>query len=138
MKPQGHILAIFIAFLAATSMSFGQKSISTPAGSHQQFCNVYVPNAFTPNGDNINDRFEIKNSENCQILEFNIKIFDRWGRLIYNTSSMEKDYAWDGTADGKEVMQGVYMWAVYARIRSLNASSEVEEVKQQGTVVVIR
>lgn len=117
---------------------YGQKTNSNNSSGSTVFCNIFVPNAFTPNGDNINDRFEVKHGENCQVLEYNMKIFDRWGRLIYESNSIENGYAWDGTADGKEAMQGVYMWTVSGTIRSQNPIGETRDIKKQGTVVVIR
>lgn len=141
MKRFGYILALITALTLGFKEASAQKGITTPnqnSPGSTLYCNVFVPNAFTPNGDNINDVFEVKHGENCQVLEFNMKIFDRWGRLIYQTNSMERGTAWDGTADGKEVLQGVYMWAAYAKVKSLQESSEIEEFKKQGTVVVIR
>lgn len=138
MKKLVYISAFLIALLLSFTEVSAQKGMSTPSNSNPAFCNVFIPNAFTPNGDNINDRFEVKHGENCDVLEFNMKVFDRWGRLIFETNTMEPDYAWDGTADGKEVMQGVYMWAAYAKVKALNSPTEIEEVKKQGTVVVIR
>lgn len=137
MKNHRYILATIFALILGMGTLSAQKGNPNPTSS-QMFCNVFVPNAFTPNGDNINDRFEVKHAENCQVVEFNMKIFDRWGRLIYESHSMEKDYAWDGTAEGKEVMQGVYMWTVYAKVRTLGKATDFEEHQQQGTVVVIR
>lgn len=141
MKRLGYILAFVCALTLSFSEASAQKGISTPnqlSTGSTLFCNVFIPNAFTPNGDNINDVFEVKHGENCEVIDFNMKIFDRWGRLIYETNSMEKDKAWDGTAEGKEVLQGVYMWAAYAKVKTLQGSQEVEEFKKQGTVVVIR
>ncbi len=141
MKRLGYILAFFAMLTLSFNEASAQKGISTPnqnSSGSTLFCNVFIPNAFTPNGDNINDLFEVKHGENCQVLEFNMKIFDRWGRLIYETNSMEKEQSWNGMADGKEVLQGVYMWAAYAKVKTLQGTQEVEDFKKQGTVVVIR
>ncbi len=74
---------------------------------------IYVPNAFTPNGDGVNDvfsaqGFRLENSE-----EFTLYIFDRWGNLIFETDNPL--YAWDGTRYGREVMQDVYVWRIIIR-----------------------
>jgi gliding motility-associated-like protein len=69
----------------------------------------YIPNAFTPNDDGINDAFTGKG---IFINEFEMAIFDRWGNLIYKTDDINKP--WDGKANqGKEVAQAdVYVYAI--------------------------
>ncbi|MES2394651.1 MAG: PKD domain-containing protein, partial [Bacteroidota bacterium] len=69
----------------------------------------YIPNAFTPNDDGINDAFTGKG---IFITEFEMAIFDRWGNLIYKTDDINKP--WDGKAnEGKEAAQAdVYVYAV--------------------------
>jgi len=61
-------------------------------------CSVIIPNIITPNGDNANDLFKIKN------IEFHpntsITIFDRWGRKVYENSNYNNEWKADGTADG--------------------------------------
>ena len=67
----------------------------------------FVPNAFTPNGNDVNDYFSIK-EEN--LATFNIKIFNRWGEVIY--TSKDKDFKWDGTYNGSTVKQGIYGYTI--------------------------
>lgn len=69
----------------------------------------FIPNAFTPNGDEINDTF---NGKGVGIKTYEMYIFDRWGNLIYYTDSLNKP--WDGRANhGSEVaQQDVYVWKV--------------------------
>ena len=71
---------------------------------------LYVPNVFTPNGDLLNDQFIIPTTN---IIEFNIKIFDRWGALLFESNSL--DTSWDGTYKGKEVAGDVYIYAIDAK-----------------------
>ena len=66
---------------------------------------VYVPNAFTPDGDGINDHFLPVLSGDVQLVEF--LIFNRWGELIHNTLN-----AWDGTYQNARVQDGVYSYRV--------------------------
>lgn len=66
---------------------------------------VFVPNAFTPNGDQINPTFKIYTDGNPQLL---MQIFNRWGELIYSFSKIED--AWDGTYKGQLVEAGVYAY----------------------------
>jgi gliding motility-associated-like protein len=69
----------------------------------------YIPNAFTPNGDGINDDF---NGKGIGITKYEMMIFDRWGNMIFITDSLYKN--WDGRANyGAEVaQQDVYVWKV--------------------------
>lgn len=69
----------------------------------------FVPNAFTPNGDGINDGFSGKGT---YIKEFEMLIFDRWGNFIYKSDNIDK--AWDGRANqGKEIAQpDVYVYVI--------------------------
>ncbi len=73
---------------------------------------IFIPNAFTPNGDGKNDFFFAK-GEN--IIEFEMMIFDRWGMLIYYTDNM--DAYWDGRvkSDGLIAQQDVYVYKVRAK-----------------------
>ena len=69
----------------------------------------YIPNTFTPNGDNLNDNFTGKGEE---ITEFDMTIFDRWGNKIFQTNDMIK--GWDGRANGGTniAQQDVYVYQV--------------------------
>lgn len=62
------------------------------------------PNAFSPNGDGINERFQAKSYQS--IVEFSAAIYNRWGQKLYSWTD-PKD-GWDGTFNGKPVKQGVY------------------------------
>ena len=70
---------------------------------------IYIPDAFTPNGDNINDAF---GPSVYGIKEFEMKIYDRWGKIIYHTT--EKDKPWDGTINNNETQAGVYTYSIVA------------------------
>ncbi len=69
----------------------------------------YIPNAFTPNGDGINDTFT---GTGIGIDKFTLRIFDRWGELIFMTSDINE--GWDGRVKGKfpEDKMDVYQWKV--------------------------
>lgn len=65
---------------------------------------LIFPNAFSPNGDGINDVFKAK--EYQSIVEFHAYIFNRWGQKIYDWTDPAGE--WDGTCNGKDVKDGVY------------------------------
>jgi len=70
---------------------------------------VYVPNAFTPNGDGINEIF-FPDGVGIEPGNFEMLIYDRWGTVIYKTTDSGK--GWDGRANGgKDIAQnGVYVY----------------------------
>ena len=73
---------------------------------------IYVPNAFTPNGDGFNDVFlPIVNGADPDFYE--LLIFNRWGELVYSTEILTK--GWDGTYKGMVGKQDVYVWKLRAR-----------------------
>ncbi len=70
------------------------------------------PNAFSPNGDGINDYFKPKTFES--IVDFHATIYNRWGQKMYEWNDVRGD-GWDGKFHGKDVKQGVYYIQVKAR-----------------------
>jgi len=66
---------------------------------------VFPPNAFTPDGDGLNDVFEIKS---VGVSKYNLKIFSRWGELLYEANNLEDN--WDGRANGQLVPKGTYAY----------------------------
>ncbi len=91
----------------------------------------FLPNAFTPNGDGVNDVFEAKGYiESLQ--DFDLKIFDRWGSIIFSTSS--PTFEWDGfdPKTGRELSQGVYVYITSYR------TTRGEEFQDKGYVTLLR
>ncbi len=71
---------------------------------------IYVPNAFTVNGDGVNDRFYAKG---YGITKFEMNIFDRWGEKLFTSNDIQD--AWDGTYQNrgnKEVKEDIYTWVI--------------------------
>ena len=75
---------------------------------------IYVPNVFSPNGDNINDLFTpiFKFPENTTITIF--RIFDKWGNMLFERTNGNKgeSIGWDGRANGEKMNPGVYVFAI--------------------------
>jgi len=76
-------------------------------------CNIdyYVPNAFSPNEDGLNDQMEFYfNSE--QAYSGQLRIFDRWGNLLYESLEVTNESfpTWDGTFNGKKINPAVFVW----------------------------
>ncbi len=100
-------------------------------------CVVFIPTAFTPNDDGINDRFGVKVNPNCLMIRFNIKIFDRWGRLIFDADDYREPFWWDGTFEGNRQKDGVYTYHIIAEFELPDRSDRVE-VRRQGFFTLIR
>lgn len=87
----------------------------------------YMPNAFTPNGDGLNDCYGLKSWLNIRKLEF--RIFNRYGEQVFGTSNPGK--CWDGRYKGKAASPGSYVFYIKAE-----TSCGTEE--QKGNFVLIR
>jgi len=71
--------------------------------------NVFIPNTFSPNDDNVNDVFNIKGL-GLKSEGYYMEVFDRWGTLLYATKDINK--GWDGTVKGLKASEGVYVYKV--------------------------
>ena len=91
---------------------------------------LFVPNAFTPDADGVNDLFVIGPVPEAPGAV--LRIFDRWGAEIFTTSDLSK--GWDGTVGGKEVPQGVYPYL----LRAPNACAANTLVELRGHLTVLR
>jgi len=69
---------------------------------------LFVPNAFTPNGDGKNDFFRVR--QLCPIRNYNVKIFNRYGQIVY--SSYYVNEGWDGTLNGVPGDMGTYFYEI--------------------------
>ncbi|MFA6058893.1 MAG: gliding motility-associated C-terminal domain-containing protein [Taibaiella sp.] len=94
-------------------------------------CITLVPNAFSPNGDGINDKFLVRLSEGCSVAKFELSIYNRYGERVFLTADPTK--GWDGTFKGKKVDSGTFMY--YTRI-TLRENPEIKFYK--GDITLIR
>lgn len=92
-------------------------------------CNLklYVPNAFTPDGDGLNDVFRAYGQ---YIDNMRLSIFNRWGELLFYSDDIE--YGWDGTSNGRPAQEGTYVWKITYR----DATEKFHVLR--GTVTLIR
>ena len=70
----------------------------------------YVPNTFTPDGDNYNETFQPIFTSGFDPYDFNLLIFNRWGEVIFE--SHNANIGWNGTYGGKIVKDGTYIWKI--------------------------
>lgn len=73
---------------------------------------VYLPNAFTPNGDGLNDCLRPILSGDPQDWSLSMKVYSRWGELIYQSN--DPTDCWDGTYQGEKAQIGAYLWMIHA------------------------
>ena len=106
------------AFIVELSISFVQGTDTVEFVMDEPFTitlsesKLEVPNAFTPNGDGINDIFKVKEGYRS-INEFKACVFDRWGKKLYEWTDLEG--GWDGKCGGHEVPDGAYYLNIQAR-----------------------
>ncbi len=85
--------------------------------------NIYIPNAFSPNGDGVNDFFTAY-GKFIQIKK--LKIFNRWGDMVWNASG---NVPWNGTFKGMPAQQGIYLYCItYSDTRTAEVKSKKGEV----------
>jgi len=92
----------------------------------------YLPNAFTPNGDGLNDSFRAIPRYDY-VNRYHMSIYNRWGQRIYETTDINK--GWDGTYKGSPCTLGAY---VYHIVYEEFGQQPVENKFVEGTVVLVR
>ncbi len=91
-------------------------------------CQLYIPNSFTPNGDNLNDIFRIKYP--FSVKQFQMSVYNRYGQIVFTTEDMAK--GWDGNFKGVQQPRGTFVWII--SFTDIDGRSKV----LQGTVLLLR
>ena len=94
-------------------------------------CAIYLPNAFSPNADGINDSFQAYS--NCIPIAFRCQIFDRWGNKVFESNDIET--VWNGQIRGEKAEIGVYSYLV--QLRFLEKRIPVNRVLK-GDITLLR
>ncbi|NET32486.1 MAG: gliding motility-associated C-terminal domain-containing protein [Cyanothece sp. SIO1E1] len=94
---------------------------------------VFTPNAFSPNDDGIHDSFFPQFPTEVNILDYQLKIFDRWGALIFSSPNAEQ--VWDGSFAGRPAGIGVYVFLIEF---SVEEAGEVFSQQVAGSVTLLR
>lgn len=89
---------------------------------------VYVPTAFTPNGDGLNDFIHPRYFGVKRLQYFTV--FNRWGQKVFETNNMQA--VWDGRVGGRKLPTDTFVWVMVAE----NMAGKVKE--ERGTIVLIR
>ncbi len=114
---------------------FGCKDTATIEITLLEGIQVYVPTAFSPDGDGINDLFQIfgKNSQIRQIEIF--RIYDRWGNLLHearNFQAGDLSAGWNGRINGKKVNPGTYIYNIIVEL------IDGTRTEKNGSVLLLR
>jgi len=108
---------------------YGCEATSNEIVITVEVVNYAVPNAFTPDGDNINDRFTVFFPDGANIGIRTFQIFNRWGKLIYSDAGLGY---WDGRFNGEPAPQDVYVYKIELQL----PDGTVEVI--QGDVSLLR
>ncbi|MCX6271953.1 MAG: gliding motility-associated C-terminal domain-containing protein [Bacteroidetes bacterium] len=127
-------------FFSATEPGYYWVKVSNAACSTRDSIEVkacidlLIPNVITPNNDMMNDRFKPKITGD--VLDYKVEVFDRWGKLMYQSNDINE--GWDGSHfnDGSECSAGTYYYIVTYRVVAYPQSPK--DRKQTGAVTIIR
>jgi len=119
---------IYLVTLVVSTVEGCQDTIVRGPYNVIDLHNVFIPNAFSPDGDNLNDVFEVVT---FGIAEFDLDVYDRWGKLIF-TNAGNMDLGWNGTFQGQPLPEGAYVYKVIAR------KTDGSQSMYQGTVTLLR
>ena len=116
----------YVVTLIVTN-SFGCADTTTRTVVVQPDYSIYIPSAFSPNGDGVNESFFVSG---VNIHDFHLQIFNRWGMQLFD--SIELSLGWDGNYLGKEVPEGIYVYRV--------SYTDPQNIKhlENGTVTIIK
>ncbi len=87
-----------------------------------------IPTTFSPNNDGSNDVWEIEGIE--QFPDNQLKIYDRWGQIIYQASGYNYQKAWDGRHNGRPLSEGVYFYTLDLR--------DADDQHLKGSITLVR
>ncbi len=97
----------------------------------QNDCYMNIPNAFTPNGDGVNDYFYPRQYLTRGLTEFTMNIYNRWGELIFQTTTLD-GRGWDGRFNNVDQPEGVYIYVIDAVFK------DGQKEHHQGNVTLLR
>jgi len=120
------------AYWVTTSLTGCSSSDTLNVASGDCECEIFMPNAFTPNHDGLNDIF--KPQYYCSFSSYEMDVFNRWGKLIFRSTDIKQ--GWDGTENGTPALIDVYVWRV--TYSAEDALGNVTEKMVRGNVTLLR
>jgi gliding motility-associated-like protein len=139
------------AYIGATYSSFPSQSQFFTVFAFTDFCNsdtlqvevevlgncnceLIIPNVFTPNGDNVNDVFQIQNPQDCDMTEFNLVIYNRWGNVVFKANTF--DQPWTGKSLFGNSPDGTYFFVITYAYKPGN--KDPKSITEKGIITVAR
>ena len=116
-------------YTVTVSNKCGSATDSSVVNYENCACKFYVPSAFTPDNNGVNDFFKPKYQ--CLYSDYELKIYNRWGQIVF--ASNNADRGWDGNFNHYPQPQGTYGWYLFYK-DGLTGKS----VYKKGTVVLVR
>src|SRR5690606_22550722 len=115
------------------TVSVGQCVSSDSMHLYRYYCDcpMVIPNAFTPNGDGLNDLFKLALSLACPVSEYKLQIYNRWGQMLFVSYRLED--GWDGTINGQPADVGSYYYQL-----SVKTGLRQNVIVEHGDFVLIR
>lgn len=92
-------------------------------------CDLYIPSAFTPNGDNNNDLFRVLGRKN--LAAFRLSVYNRWGQIVFTSADIRN--GWDGRFKNIPLPEGLYIWTLYYQ-----ETGSSKPVQRKGIVALMR
>lgn len=96
----------------------GCKDTAEVSLCYQDTVILYIPTAFSPNGDYLNDEFEWRNYGATKV---NVRIFNRWGEIIHSSNDLKGK--WNGKINGIDCPEGIYI--AYIEYRGQRVANKV-------------
>lgn len=93
----------------------------------------YIPNAFTPNGDGLNDVFRAVGL--YRDIDFSLLVYNRWGEMVFQSDDI--DQGWDGTIKGQQASPDTYVWIIHVDFLGEDITTN-GDVVLKGTVTLVR
>ena len=90
-------------------------------------CEIFVPNAFSANGDGNNDELFV---QSICTKEIELAIYDRWGERVFTSNDINKK--WNGAYNGEEMNTGVYMYS----LKAILLNDKI--VEKKGNITLLR
>ncbi|MDV7392929.1 gliding motility-associated C-terminal domain-containing protein, partial [Arthrospira platensis SPKY1] len=93
-------------------------------------CPVFIPNIFSPDGNGVNDRWEVY--PGCAPLSLRTEVFDRSGQLVFSSTALQP--VWDGSHGGDPLPEGVYIYRV--EVMASDEGSAIRSLRYAGSLTL--
>ena len=129
MKPK-------ILVIICTLLFFSNGIAQSIPSSDSIIIKINIPNVFTPAGHTPNEKFCVQKSDSSNIVKFEMKIYNRWGELLFVSDNINK--CWDGKFKKKECPMDAYVFQISIDLFDQVANRELNGYIYNGTVTLVR